>query len=122
MGRAEALGIQCGSNLIVQLTLGCHLPDALLQGVQVGILCVGLNTPNQPMFAHRPGLPVDLKPHFTLGPPLVEDHLLDEETYNLFTVSVGRCGRVPDSGQVLGKRQDVLPICRRQFEPILLEP
>ena len=83
---AERFLVENGGNLAVYLLQAIQLGDALPKPVLIGMLCVALHTPLQPVLTCRAGLPDDLDPDVA-GPTLLIQHqLLDYQPNDLLAV------------------------------------
>jgi hypothetical protein len=83
---AKRLLVEDVGNLAVYLLQAIQLGDALPKPVLIGMLCVALHTPLQPVLTCRAGLPDDHDPDVAAQPLLIQYQLLDYQPNDLLAV------------------------------------
>ena len=83
---AERFFVENGGYLAIHLLQSIQLGETLPESVLIGMLCVALHTPLQPVLTDRTGLPDDFDPDVATPPLLIQRNLLDHQPNDLLAV------------------------------------
>src|SRR3954452_17911897 len=122
MSGPEPLLIERGGYLAVHLAQPVQLDDPLSYPVLIGMLSVALHAPLQPVLASSAGLPDDSDPDVATAPLLIQRDLLDNQADDLLAVRRGGARAVPESWQILHKRQYLLAVIVGDRRRLLATP
>src|ERR1700751_4484581 len=105
---------------MVHLLRGHEVANPLFERRDVSVIAVAIHIASDLVFTDGASLPYDPDPDLAARRPLVEDHLLHDQSEDLLLFD--RTRRVPQFGKILTQREDLSTVRRRQRYRLLPTP
>src|SRR5215472_10458915 len=118
--RQKALRIERHCDFVVHLLRGDKIAKPCFERREVSVIAVAVHIAPDLVLADGASLPYDPNPDLAARRPLIEDHLLHDQSEDL--LSLDRTCRVPQFGKILAQRENLSTVRRGQRDRLLSTP